>query len=142
MVEFRIEEVHRRFAAILEREGGARETLEELARVGLEYMEEHREMFVIFLQMGVHHTHAIASLCGERALERREEMRKLFEAAIVRGTKAGLLRKDLSVADLVAIFSGSMNGLIEAWMNAGAKGRLADRAGILVDAFLNGAAKQ
>jgi AcrR family transcriptional regulator len=142
LMQQQMDSAHARFAAVAEESHPPRESLRALVRAVLEHMEEHRDMVEILLQMGIRKTWAMTEMCGPKVMERRKEMRKLFETEVARATKAGLLRKDVARGDLVAILAGSMNGVIEAWMTEGAKRRLADRADVVVDVFFNGAAKR
>lgn len=142
LIDSQMADAHARFAAVAKEPLAPRDAIRALVREVFSFMEQHRDMIEIFVTMGVSNTWSITRMCGDQVIEKRDRMRKVFEGVVAKAMKAGLLRNDVAPADLVAILSGSMNGLIETWMNAGAKGRLADRADVVVDVFFNGAAKR
>jgi AcrR family transcriptional regulator len=142
LVEGQIEEAHRRFAQAAERGHPPKDTLRSMVRSVFAFMEEQRDMVGILMQMGAPNTWSITKMCGPRVVERRNEMRQLFEATLSRASKAGELRKDIPITDLVAILSGSMNGFIESWMHGDRSNALVDQADVVVEVFFNGAAKQ
>lgn len=142
LIEKQLGEAAGRFAAIAEKELPPKESLSALVKEVFAFMEDNRDMVEIFVSMGIGNTWSMTRLCGAQVMEHRDQMRESFEQAMTRATKAGLLRKDISGGDLIAMLSGSMNGFIEEWMTAGAKGRLVDRASVVIDLFFNGAAKR
>lgn len=142
LIETQLGEAAARFEVIAQKDLPPKESLAALVKEVFAFMEDNRDMVEIFVSMGVGNTWSMTRLCGAEVMEHRDRMRALFEKTVARAAKAGLLRKDIPAGDLIAMLSGSMNGFIEEWMTAGAKGRLVDHAEVVIDLFFNGAAKR
>jgi AcrR family transcriptional regulator len=116
-----------------------RQRLLAITRATFEYMESHTPMCMLFEQMGAHSAMAMRRACGPGVDRMRARYLNLVEGVLGEARGSGLLRPDVALAEATLIFTGSVYGLLSGWLFGGRKGRLRDRAALLVDLFLEGA---
>lgn len=141
LVEYRTAEMFERFAPIAA-QPDASAVLIGMVRAVFAYMEEHRAMFGLFLELGARAEWSIGQVGGKRAGERYAKYLELLTGCVARASEQGLLREDLTHASLVAILTGSMNGVVHAWLAQGSSEGLSHQADLIVEVFLNGARRQ
>lgn len=106
-----------------------------MIRVSLEYLEEHRALFMIFARVnGVDFGFAKT---GE-AETRFRRCLAIYERAVREAIAKKLFRKDLAVEQQVALLSGAIHGVVRAWFMAGAGTPLARNTPMLVEFIVNG----
>jgi AcrR family transcriptional regulator len=106
-----------------------------MIRVSLEYLEEHRAIFMIFARVnGV--DFGVAKTGDVETRFRR--CLALYERAVREGIGKKLFRKDLAVDQQVALLSGAIHGVVRAWFMAGASTPLARNTPMLVEFIVNG----
>jgi TetR/AcrR family transcriptional regulator, fatty acid metabolism regulator protein len=110
--------------------------LEAVVRTSLAHVEEHRSMFVLFTELG---EGQVMRLAGHAAQRRYDRFVGHYERAMREAVVAGVIRRDVQVADLVALLTGAMKGYVQAWMSAGGRKGLAVKAGTVLDVFVRGA---
>jgi AcrR family transcriptional regulator len=119
-----------------------RPALEQLARITeatFAYIESHAGMFMLFEQVGGHSGGGVRRACGPSADRMRARYLQLFQSALAAVKRAGGVRGDLPLDDLTLIYTGSLHGLLRGWLLDGCKGRLGDRARLLLSVFIDGA---
>jgi AcrR family transcriptional regulator len=128
----RMGEVHAAHSDPIERIGA-------LMRSAFEYMETHRAMHAIFHELGAVTEAHIGKIAGPGVERRYSEYVGLYERAIAEAARAGQIRDDVPAAELAAILTGAMNGLLRAWLVNGYAGSLAAHADTVLSVFLAGA---
>ena len=102
------------------------------------YVESHASVFMLFEQVGSHGGMAARRVCGESGDHLRSSYLQLFRTVLSRAVRAGAMRPELPLDDLVLIYAGSVHGLLRGWLLDGRKGGLRDRARLLLNVFLDG----
>jgi AcrR family transcriptional regulator len=125
--------------ALAQQAPGPRQRLLAITRATFEYMETHTPMCMLFEQLGPHSAMAMRRACGPGVERMRARFLGLVEGVLGEARRGGLLRADVGLGDATLVFTGSVYGLLSGWVFAGRKGRLRDRAAMLVDLFLEGA---
>jgi AcrR family transcriptional regulator len=109
-----------------------------LVTATLEYLERHRSTFQIFEELGASSDWEVQRICGEDMSRLHDGYHDLLAGIVRDGVAKGLLRK-LPIDDHVAFLTGTLHGFMRAWMAAPSKP--GQRAAMIVDLFLNGAAR-
>lgn len=139
LVDQRAEEFWISLQAIAAQVSDPRERLLSVTRATFEYMETHTPMCMLFEELGGHSGQTVRRACGPGADRLRARYLGFYEAILADAVKAGLMRKELPLGEVTVAFTGSIYGLLRGWMLSGRKGRLRDRAAMLVDLFFQGA---
>jgi AcrR family transcriptional regulator len=103
------------------------------------YIESHATMFMLFEQVSGHAGAGVRRACGPSADRVRARYLQLFRSALDAAGRAGGLRRDLPLEQLTLLYTGSLHGLMRGWLLDGCRGRLRDRARLLLTVFLEGA---
>jgi AcrR family transcriptional regulator len=115
------------------------ERLRQLVRACFECLEDHSALFSVMMERGGVSEADMERLVGARAASGFEEFLELLERNVRAAVRAKELRDGVDPRILVAVLSGSMNGVVYAWLKRGRKGRLAETTGELMELFLQGA---
>jgi TetR/AcrR family fatty acid metabolism transcriptional regulator len=105
---------------------------------GMRWLEAHRAMFAIYVELGAMAEWSIGRIGGAKAETHYEEILRLFERVVREGIVAGELRRDVPAADQVAFLTGATNGFVRAWLVRGGKKTLAATAPLIFDLYLDG----
>jgi AcrR family transcriptional regulator len=103
------------------------------------FIQGHIGIVSIYAHQGARNELSIKKICGPGVEERYRKSLSITERAVKDAVKAGQLRKDLPVADLVAGLTGMVNGFIFGWVQGGQKTPLACGPAVL-KLFVEGAA--
>jgi AcrR family transcriptional regulator len=139
LIDHRAEEFWTGLQAIATQTADARERLLKVTEATLEYMESHTPMCMLFEQLGGHSALALRKVCGPGAERLRTRYLRFYEDILADAARTGLIRKELPLEEVTLAFTGSIYGLLLGWKDSSRKGRLRDRAALLVDLFLEGA---
>jgi AcrR family transcriptional regulator len=139
LIDHRAEEFWIGLQAIAAQAPDPRERLLRVTGATLEYMESHTPMCIPFEQLGGHSALALRKACGPGFERMRARYLRFYEDILADAARVGLVRKELPLDEVTLVFTGSVYGLLLGWKNSGRKGRLRDRAALLVDLFLEGA---
>jgi AcrR family transcriptional regulator len=115
-----------------------RERLLRVTEATFEHLEAHSPMCMVFEQLGSNNVQTVRRVCGPAADRLRARYLQLYQSILADSVRAGLVRKELPLADITLAFCGSVYGFLRGWQ-ASRKRRLRDRAAFLVDLFLKGA---
>jgi AcrR family transcriptional regulator len=139
LIEHQSIDLFERLKAVGEQRAEFREGLIALVRAAFEHIEEHHTTFRLFSELGAQTEWELKRVAGASAEERYFEFVAIFHRAIKEGVKQRALREDISTQDLVAFLTGSMNGIVHAWLGSGGKGKPSEKAETIVDFFIRGA---
>ena len=105
----------------------------------LGHLEQHREMFLLFLQSPMLELAVSGSL--SKAAERvNRRCMKVFEDAVGWAAQTGVLRRDIPPAELAIFLGGIIHGVVRAWLVDGqGRGAIGVKATTIVDLFVSGA---
>jgi AcrR family transcriptional regulator len=104
-------------------------------RTILEYLEEHRALFLLFTQInGV--DWGIARV--KQAEERYQRCMALLGRAIRDAVAKKLMRRDIPVEQQALLVSGAIHGVVRAWLEAGGETPLARNTTLVLDFVMNG----
>lgn len=105
------------------------------------FLEEGGPLFAIYLRQG-----GLAEWSRQRLQESDDRIFKhysaLLEETFAEAIEAGLLRSDVSAADLAAMLAGLSDAQVFSWVRRGCPADLIARAPLVFDVFLNGATKR
>jgi AcrR family transcriptional regulator len=138
LLEHRCEELAGRLAPISAGAGGPRDKLGRLTRTMFEYVESHGAMLTLILEAG---GSACSAREGAGPGASRQYLRTLaiYRDTLAQAAEQGILRAGLDVGELAAAMAGAMGGMVRRWLMGGRRGRLGDRADLLVELFFRGA---
>ncbi len=142
LVDHRAEAFWAGLQEITARVDDPRERLLQITSATLEYLDSHTPMCAFFDQLGANSALALRRAIGPSAEKMRTRFLRFYEDVLVDATRTGLVRKDLPLDEVTLAFTGSVYGFLIGWKSSGRKGRLRDRAALLVDLFLEGAGKR
>ena len=106
-----------------------------ITRVSLEYIEEHRAMFLVFAQ--VNGLDFGMGQSGE-AVATYHRCTAIWERAVRDAVAKKLFRKDLAVEHQVALITGAIHGVIRAWFMSGGSAPLARKTPMLIQFIVGG----
>ncbi len=103
------------------------------------FAENHGALLAIYTQLGFVSELQIRSAGGDRAEHTLDRFLTVLESIFRDASKTRLVRKDLPPAQLASALAGIMNTTVYAWIRAGRSYSLVDRAGPVLQLFLEGA---
>ncbi len=116
------------------------ERLETMVRKSYEFLTEHSTMGAIFAELNALSESSILRIGGRGVEQRYAEWLGVLEEIVREASDAGLVRKDLTPATMVAFLSGAMNGLERARLLAeGTPAHDLDNTELVLELFLRGA---
>jgi AcrR family transcriptional regulator len=115
------------------------EQIRTMLRVSLEYLENHAELFAMYLERGGVAELDIERLGGKVIDQRYTRFLRRLEAVIQAAVDAGELRRDIPASTLLMVLAGARNGAAYAWLKSSRKHRLSDMSEELLKLFLSGA---
>ena len=104
-----------------------------------QYLEGHGALFSIYLHRGGLYEWSQQKLKESPHRELYERYDQLMEQTLAEGVNQGLIRKDIAVDELAAMFAGISDAQIFAWIRRGYASDLSAKIDILLDMFLKGA---
>jgi AcrR family transcriptional regulator len=114
--------------------------LRALIAAGFAWIERHRGVFAVFLELGMNSAMEAQRVCGESHEETHRHARDIFERAIADAIGAGDISSAYDPAELNAYLHGSIHGAIELWLRGDGSDPLDQRVDRLMSLFLHGAA--
>lgn len=114
--------------------------LRALIAAGFAWIERHRGVFAVFLELGMNSAIEAQQICGESHEETHRRARDIFERAIADAIAAGDISSAYHPAELNAYLHGSIHGAIELWLRGDGSDPLGQRVERLMRLFLHGAA--
>jgi AcrR family transcriptional regulator len=103
------------------------------------YVEEHGELFAIYVQLGGMADSQIRSLGGPDCEHSFGEFSNTLASVFEAGAKSGIFRNDIAPTVLASTFSGAMNATLFEWIRNERSYALSARSQPLLDLFLEGA---
>jgi TetR/AcrR family fatty acid metabolism transcriptional regulator len=118
------------------------ERIAALVRWMLGEIEAHEPTFRLVVEMSGEMGDLPPSRCADAMLERRRAVVDLFERLAGEAQQRRELRRDVAASDLCVALLGVLKAYIQAWMIGPRRGRglLSERAPLVMDLFLSGAA--
>jgi AcrR family transcriptional regulator len=138
LLEHRSEELTGVLAPIAHGADGPRDKLRRLTRAMFEYVESHGAMLSLILETGGAACSAREG-AGPGASRQYLRMLAIYQDTLAQAAEQGIVRANLDVGELAAALAGAMGGMVRRWLLGGRRGRLGDRADMLVELFLTGA---
>jgi AcrR family transcriptional regulator len=112
-----------------------RQRLVAMVRASLVHIELHKATYMVLVEAAAVNDSEIRRLCGETAEHRFTRIAALYERVFA---ELPLAVAGVSRADVAAMLTGAMHGMIRSWTLLGGKGSLSDKAEGIVDVFLEG----
>jgi AcrR family transcriptional regulator len=118
------------------------ERVQAVVRAAFDFLEQNGALFAILVERGGIGEYDLERLGGDCAERDYERFLDTLGVVIRAAVEAGELRRDVSVAAMVAALSGAMNGAMYAWLKKKRRGRLSAAADDVLALFLAGARAQ
>jgi len=138
LVELRTNELLAALRLLVRRERDPRRRLVALVRASLRYLEKHRALFAVFVQLGAATEWSVKRAGGEPAERAYEAYFAIYETAIRSAVRAGVLRRDVAPRLQTILLTGAMNGLVRDWLVRHDHKMIAHGADELVSLLLDG----
>lgn len=105
----------------------------------LSYLDAHRATYSVFIELGATSENSIQRIGGPDAVALHERFFERFVGLVARAQGAGQLTAAIDAGDLVALLTGSMNGLILRRARGNDPRPLVTCADLVLDHFIKGA---
>jgi AcrR family transcriptional regulator len=115
------------------------ERLRALIEASFAWIERHRGVLAVFLELGVTSAVEAQQLCGESHQDIHRRSRDIFERTMADAIAAGDISSQYQPAELTAYLRGAMHGAIELWLQGDGAEPLSEHADRLLSLFLHGA---
>jgi AcrR family transcriptional regulator len=139
LAELRGEELFARLEAVFDTPKPPRERLEALVHALFAFLEEHRAMFEIFVELGDSAGGPAQQSATHSTYCRVQE---LFVHALTEARDAGELRDDIPIDHQVAFLIGATSGVARTWIVFDGDASLSEHAPAVVELFLSGASSR
>lgn len=114
--------------------------LHALVSAALAWIERHRGVFSVFLELGVTSAMEARGVCGEDHDKIHAESMEIFNRALGDAIAAGSISATYTPAELNAYLHGAIHGAIELWLRGDGSDSLLEQSDRLLRLFLHGAA--
>jgi AcrR family transcriptional regulator len=115
------------------------EQIRQMLRVSLEYLENHAELFALYIERDAIGDTEIERLGGKVLEQRYVRFLNKLKVSIQAAVDAGDLTRDMPVGTLLAVLAGARNGAAYAWLKGSRQHRLTDMCEPILELFLSGA---